>query len=200
MNAGRPQVQFNVEIPTVNAGRPQVQFNSENSTENVVRSRNASIPTPSATNIGNSRQVMGVSNTFETRSLNGGARLIGSTQLSPPKTTPNANRNEKASNRKTPNSALSKNSPVVPATVAAHQQQKDQSTGNGNSKSMDAIKEKMEVYLNACNDKILKKPERSPHASFLSYLSSKMDNIPKERVPALEKEILDVVFRFSDEA
>ncbi|XP_037024895.1 uncharacterized protein LOC119066491 [Bradysia coprophila] len=152
-----------------------------------VRSANSQHSSASSTQNTESSSQAGTSNTRY--------RLIGSTQPVAPKPTPH--RNDPTANRKIPNSALSKNSPVVQATVAVRQQEKNSSS---DATSMEKIKEKMELYLNACNDKLVKKPERSPHASFLSYLGSKMDGIPKEKIPALEKEILDIVYRFSSEA
>lgn len=108
-------------------------------------------------------------------------------------------------------SALSKDSPVVQAAVSARQHVKsiaqNRSSGKGttstsstnNSTSMDAIKEKMDSYLKACNDKLQKKPDRSPHARFLSYLGTKMEKVPKEKIELVENEILRVVFRVSNE-
>lgn len=105
-------------------------------------------------------------------------------------------RNSHQSTSRVTSSVLSKNSPVVQAVASARQQEKA-SRGTNSNASMDAIKEKMESYLKACNDKLLKKQDRSPHARFLSYLGTKMENVPQEQIEKLEQDILAVVFRYT---
>lgn len=122
------------------------------------------------------------------------------------------NRNDSSStvipNLAITSSALSRDSPVVQAAVSARQNVKSTAqnrpsgkgtTSSSNNTSMDAIKEKMESYLKACNDKLQNKTDRSPHARFLSYLGTKMEKVPVEKLELVEKEILSVVFRLSNE-
>lgn len=65
-------------------------------------------------------------------------------------------------------------------------------------KKIDALRQKMDSYLTACNNKVLEKPQpRSPHAPFLAYLGTKLEVVPEDRIQTLEREILDLVFKYS---
>lgn len=56
----------------------------------------------------------------------------------------------------------------------------------------------MDNYLNQCSQKLLERPQRSPHAAFLSYLGTKLEGVPIEKMPAVEVKLLDMVFKFAN--
>lgn len=61
---------------------------------------------------------------------------------------------------------------------------------------MDAIRQKMENCLTAMTNKISDKSQRSSHGPFLSYLGTKLPFVPKENLPKVEREILDLVDQY----
>lgn len=67
-------------------------------------------------------------------------------------------------------------------------------------KRIDALRQKMDNYLTACNNKVLPPtPQRSPYAPFLAYLATKLSNVPEENLPLVEREILNLVLQHSKE-
>lgn len=60
-------------------------------------------------------------------------------------------------------------------------------------KRIEAIRLRMESCLTAITNKVTEKSQRSPHAPFLAYLGTKLPDIPKEVLPNLEREILELV-------
>lgn len=60
-------------------------------------------------------------------------------------------------------------------------------------KRIEAIRVRMESCLTAITNKVTEKAQRSPHAPFLAYLGTKLPNVPKEFLPSLEREILELV-------
>lgn len=71
------------------------------------------------------------------------------------------------------------------ASVVATEKEKE--------KRIEAIRVRMESCLTAITNKVTEKGQRSPHAPFLSYLGTKLPNVPKEILPNLEREILELV-------
>lgn len=67
------------------------------------------------------------------------------------------------------------------------------SLASSKEKRIEAIRHRMESCLTAITNKVTEKGQRSPHAPFLAYLGTKLPNVSKEKLPALEQEILDLV-------
>lgn len=113
-------------------------------------------------------------------------------------TQPTMSVNRNQSTGKVTSSILSKSSPVVQAVSSISETNRSSGKSANNTASMDAIKAKMEAYLTACNDKLHQKTDRSPHARFLAYLGTKMENVARDKMEALEQELLSVVYRYSE--
>lgn len=73
---------------------------------------------------------------------------------------------------------------IVPATSAL---------ASLKEKQIDAIRQRMDSCLTAITKKVSDKAQRSPHGPFLSYLGTRLPSVPKERLPILEREILELV-------
>ncbi|XP_037045773.1 uncharacterized protein LOC119081133 [Bradysia coprophila] len=65
-----------------------------------------------------------------------------------------------------------------------------------NEKRIDEIRQRMESCLTAITNKVTDKAQKSPHGPFLSYLGTRLPSVPKERLPKLEREILDLVEQY----
>lgn len=73
---------------------------------------------------------------------------------------------------------------IVPATSAL---------ALSKEKQIDAIRQRMDSCLTAITKKVSDKAQRSPHGPFLSYLGTRLPSVPKEQLPKLEREILELV-------
>lgn len=64
-------------------------------------------------------------------------------------------------------------------------------------KRLEAIRQRMESCLTAITNKVTDEAQRSRLAPFLAYLGTKLENVPKEILPNLEREILEMVTNYS---
>lgn len=64
-------------------------------------------------------------------------------------------------------------------------------------KQFEAIRQRMDSCLTAITNKVSDKTQRSPHGPFLSYLGTRLPSVPKENIPKLEREILDLVDQYA---
>lgn len=70
-------------------------------------------------------------------------------------------------------------------------------TATSNENKIEMIRRKMDSCLNAMQNKITDKAQRSPHAPFLAYLGTKLVNVPNEIISSVEEEILEIVKYYS---
>lgn len=94
------------------------------------------------------------------------------------------------SNQSVPAATPSRNATLT-STLASSNPPRTATTSK--EKSIDAIRQKMDSCLSAMANKITEKTQRSPHAPFLAYLGTKLSDVPKQILPNLEREILELV-------
>lgn len=70
-------------------------------------------------------------------------------------------------------------------------------SSSSKEKQIDSIRQRMESCLTAITNKVCDKGQKSPHGPFLAYLGTKLPSVPKEHLPRLEREILDIVASYS---
>lgn len=86
---------------------------------------------------------------------------------------------------------------IVPVSTSSTHKSAPSRTMNtaptSKEKSLEAIRQKMDSCLSAIANKVTDRPQRSPHAPFLAYLGTKLPNVPKEKIAAVEQELLEIV-------
>lgn len=76
---------------------------------------------------------------------------------------------------------------------------KSSNTDKTEAPKADILRKKMDSYLNQCSQKLSENPQRSPHASFLAYLGTKLESVAKEKIQEVEVRLLNVVLEFIEE-
>ncbi len=87
---------------------------------------------------------------------------------------------------------------AIIAPASHHSASRDEMTSAAaKEKRIEAIRQRMESCLTAINNKVTEKGQRSPYAPFLAYLGTKLPHVQADILPVLEKEILELVDRYS---
>lgn len=100
-----------------------------------------------------------------------------------------------SSSHKGPKLPLRTNAPTM-STSSSSKAPQATTTSSPTDRNMEAMQNKLSSCISALSTKVTEKQNRSPHAPFLAYLGTKLPNVPKEELAALEKEILNLVDSF----